>query len=186
MSTRSKLFKNAGKGAAINIRTACAGLLASTLLASALLTGCAAQNSNASSGAEGSSASTSASAQTAAADNGADAAAISATVSIEFPVNANGEGADARESDATSANIESYAVELAEDQATVLGALETTGVSYSVENSQYGAYITAIGDVTAEGSSGWVYTVNGEQVMESADVCQLSDGDSVEFSYITM
>lgn len=56
----------------------------------------------------------------------------------------------------------------------------------ATENSQYGTYITAINGITAEGNSGWVYTVNGEQVMEAVDVCPVAAGDTVEFSFITM
>lgn len=69
---------------------------------------------------------------------------------------------------------------------TVLNALEETGAKLVVEDGQYGKYISSIDGVAAEGNSGWVYTVNGEEVMESADTCVLNNGDAVEFSYITM
>ena len=61
-----------------------------------------------------------------------------------------------------------------------------TDADVTVEDGQYGTYISAINGLAAEGSSGWVYTVNGEQVMESVDACPVADGDTVEFSYITM
>lgn len=32
-------------------------------------------------------------------------------------------------------------------------------------------------------ASGWVYTVNDEQVMEACDVRQLTAGDSVQWSF---
>lgn len=80
----------------------------------------------------------------------------------------------------------SYTVQVPQDEATVLSALEATDAEVVVEDSSYGKYITTINGLAAEGSSGWVYTVNGEQVMDAVDVCQLADGDTVDISYITM
>lgn len=82
--------------------------------------------------------------------------------------------------------VANYTVETAAEGATVLSVIQATDADVTVENGQYGTYISAINGLTAEGSSGWVYTVNGEQVMESVDACPVADGDTVEFSYITM
>lgn len=82
--------------------------------------------------------------------------------------------------------VASYAVETAAEGATVLSVIQATDADVTVEDGQYGTYISAINGLAAEGSSGWVYTVNGEQVMESVDACPVADGDTVEFSYITM
>lgn len=82
--------------------------------------------------------------------------------------------------------IASYTVETAAEGATVLSVIQATDADVTVEDGQYGTYISAINGLAAEGSSGWVYTVNGEQVMESVDACPVADGDTVEFSYITM
>lgn len=82
--------------------------------------------------------------------------------------------------------VASYTVEMAAQGATVLSVIQATDADVTVENGQYGTYISAINGLAAEGSSGWVYTVNGEQVMESVDACPVADGDTVEFSYITM
>lgn len=82
--------------------------------------------------------------------------------------------------------VASYTVETAAEGATVLSAIQATDADVTVEDGQYGTYISAINGLAAEGSSGWVYTVNGEQVMESVDACPVADGDTVEFSYITM
>ena len=79
-----------------------------------------------------------------------------------------------------------YTVETAAEGATVLSVIQATDADVTVEDGQYGTYISAINGLAAEGSSGWVYTVNGEQVMESVDACPVADGDTVEFSYITM
>lgn len=80
----------------------------------------------------------------------------------------------------------SYTVQIPAADATALAVLEATDAEVTTENSQYGTYITAINGITAEGNSGWVYTVNGEQVMEAVDVCPVAAGDTVEFSFITM
>lgn len=83
-------------------------------------------------------------------------------------------------------NTTSYTVQIPAADATALAVLEATDAEVATENSQYGTYITAINDITAEGNSGWVYTVNGEQIMEAVDVCPVAAGDTVEFSFITM
>lgn len=83
-------------------------------------------------------------------------------------------------------NTTSYTVQIPAADATALAVLEATDAEVTTENSQYGTYITAINGITAEGNSGWVYTVNGEQVMEAVDVCPVAAGDTVEFSFITM
>ena len=82
--------------------------------------------------------------------------------------------------------VANYTVETAAEGATVLSVIQATDADVTVEDGQYGTYISAINGLAAEGSSGWVYTVNGEQVMESVDACPVADGDTVEFSYITM
>ena len=83
-------------------------------------------------------------------------------------------------------NTTSYTVQMPAADATALAVLEATDAEVATENSQYGTYITAINGIAAEGNSGWVYTVNGEQVMEAVDVCPVAAGDTVEFSFITM
>ena len=83
-------------------------------------------------------------------------------------------------------NTTSYTVQISAADATALAVLEATDAEVATENSQYGTYITAINGIAAEGNSGWVYTVNGEQVMEAVDVCPVAAGDTVEFSVITM
>lgn len=72
------------------------------------------------------------------------------------------------------------------DGATVLQATEAAGWDVQVENSDYGKFVTSINGIAngSEGdASGWVYTVNDEQVMEACDVRQLTAGDSVQWSF---
>ena len=77
-------------------------------------------------------------------------------------------------------------VELAED-ATVLDALKATGLAVDVQDSEYGAFVNAI-DGLATGAfgdaSGWGYDINGEMVMDSADVATVADGDVVAWTYL--
>lgn len=148
-------------------------LLAVMTLAAALLCGCTsgqAANSSASA-APSASAAVSESAQSPSSASAAQVVAV--TVEI----------ADPSDPEAVPA---AYPVEIAADDATVLAALQATGVDATVEDSEYGKYISALNGAAAEGSSGWIYTVNGQEVMESADQCQLAAGDTVEFQYITM
>ena len=42
-----------------------------------------------------------------------------------------------------------------------------------------GAAENDLGDV-----SGWVYTVNGEEIWKAADECELADGDSIEWNFV--
>lgn len=72
------------------------------------------------------------------------------------------------------------------DGSTVLQAMEAAGWDVQVENSDYGKFVTSINGIAngSEGdASGWVYTVNDEQVMEACDVRQLTAGDSVQWSF---
>ena len=103
---------------------------------------------------------------------------------------ASSEAVESIEAKVTITNAEgqtaSYTVQIPAADATALTALEATDAETVIEDSQYGKYITTINGQAAEGSSGWVYTVNGEQVMEAVDVCPVAAGDTVEFSFITM
>lgn len=50
------------------------------------------------------------------------------------------------------------------------------------------SYIKAIGGLSEKdcgNASGWIYKVNGVQIMMSASKCVLKDGDSVEWYYVT-
>ncbi len=139
------------------------GLLAILVLASALLlSGCSSASST-----DASSPSSSSEAVQ------AEEPTVNVTLVVKDPANADAEGV-------------SYPVQMAQAEATVLAAVEAAEVDAVIEDGPYGKYITSIGGKAAEGSSGWVYTVNGEQVMEAIDVCTLDEGDTVELEYISM
>ncbi|HHY40835.1 MAG TPA: DUF4430 domain-containing protein, partial [Syntrophaceticus sp.] len=43
---------------------------------------------------------------------------------------------------------------------TALGALEATGVSYEVKDTDYGPYVTSVNGQAGDPNGGWMYTVN--------------------------
>lgn len=75
-----------------------------------------------------------------------------------------------------------------EKGATVYDALCALGLSLNAYDSSFGVYVAGINGLAEKEhgpTSGWVYTVNGAWVNVSADNKQLSDGDSVLWSYVT-
>ena len=124
---------------------------------------------------EGSAGADATAAPEAAAQDGASAATPNAdgvSVSVVMP-----EGVDA-ESQTAEVSIPV--------DGTVYDALVATGWDVQAEDGDYGKYVTAINGV-ANGSlgdmSGWVFTVNGEQIMEGCDACKLAAGDTVEWTF---
>lgn len=78
------------------------------------------------------------------------------------------------------------AVEVPEG-ATVLDALKATGLELDVQDSEYGAFVNAInglGTGDFGDASGWGYDLNGEMVMESADVATVSANDTLTWTYL--
>ena len=69
---------------------------------------------------------------------------------------------------------------------TVLEALQATELDVTVVDGPYGAYVEAIGGIANEGTSGWTYTVNDEQIQVSAGEAPVNAGDVVKWSYIDM
>ena len=81
-------------------------------------------------------------------------------------------------------SVESVDVAVAEG-ATVLEVLEASDVEYVAEDSSYGKYVTTIAGVEQGSNSGWVYSINGESGMESAEVAVVADGDTITWQFIT-
>lgn len=99
------------------------------------------------------------------------------TVQIEVTV-----AIAANEEKSIEAQEETVAVS---EAASVLDATESSAFDAQVEDSEFGSYVSSLVGVAAEGSSGWVYTLNGETVMDSAESCVLTEGDRVEWSYMS-
>ncbi len=99
------------------------------------------------------------------------------TVSIIYPEEAELENTDGKAS-------------IYEKNKTVLNALSDfcalNGIDITIETG-VSSYVTSIGGVSENDfgdSCGWVYTVNGEEVWEAADKCELEDGDIVEWKFV--
>jgi hypothetical protein len=61
---------------------------------------------------------------------------------------------------------------------SVLGALDSTGLSYQL-SPKYGNFVLSIGGVTNQGSSGWMYQVNGQVPLAAADKQIVNPGDRI-------
>lgn len=61
---------------------------------------------------------------------------------------------------------------------TVLGALEATGLPYTT-SGKYSGFVDSIAGQSNSGQQGWMYTLNGKVVMQSAKDASVSDGDRV-------
>ncbi len=59
------------------------------------------------------------------------------------------------------------------------------GVSLEYQSKSYIQGIGGLKTFDCGGSSGWMYRVNGETVMKAASKCTLSDGDVIEWYYVT-
>ena len=76
------------------------------------------------------------------------------------------------------------AVEVA-DGSTVLDVLEASGVPFESSDGSYGAYVTSIDGKAAEGSSGWTYSVNGEEPTVGCGEYKVADGDVVVWEFVS-
>ncbi|WP_288736422.1 DUF4430 domain-containing protein [uncultured Enorma sp.] len=73
-----------------------------------------------------------------------------------------------------------------ETGATAFDALKALDVSYNVQPSQFGIYVSSIGGLAEKehgSTSGWVYYVNGSFANTSASNYALADGDTVQWVY---
>ena len=74
-----------------------------------------------------------------------------------------------------------------DEGATVLDAIKATGLELDIQDSDYGSFVNGIGGLASfdfGDSSGWGYDLNGETVMDSADVATVSDGDVLTWTYL--
>lgn len=71
-------------------------------------------------------------------------------------------------------------------ESTVIDAFDSTALNVTIEDSSYGPFVVAINGLANEGTKGWTYTLNGEQVQVAASEQLLADGDRLEWSYIDM
>jgi hypothetical protein len=80
-------------------------------------------------------------------------------------------------------------VSLELSQPTALGALEAASrrgeVFYRLAATSFGPFVAQIGRLPGEGTSGWVYKVNGVSPPVGADAYVLDEGDVVLWYYAT-
>ena len=102
------------------------------------------------------------------------AAEISITMEIDFP---DGSAMD---------DVEEANVTLPEGS-TIYDALklyaDANNMEVILDQSGSTDYVTIIGGVAQTDSSGWVYEVNDEMVMEPATTCVANDGDEISWSF---
>ena len=98
--------------------------------------------------------------------------AITVTIDISYP------------DESGLADVEDATVD---SESSVLSALITYGNANDIEvltdEASENPYVTSINGVAETDTAGWVYEVNDEMVMESADACILTDGDSISWDF---
>ena len=72
---------------------------------------------------------------------------------------------------------------------TAYDALVATGASVNARSSAYGTYVSAINGLAEKeygASSGWVYAVNGVEPNTACSNYELSDGDTLTWTYVNV
>ena len=109
-------------------------------------------------------------------NGGGSGATIKVEIEIDYP------------DESGIADVEDMRVEIAEG-GSVLDALnayaEANGCDVVMDENATPPYVIGIGGLEATATAGWVYEVNYEMVMESADACVLNAGDEVSWSFET-
>lgn len=109
-------------------------------------------------------------------NGGGSGATITVEIEIDYP------------DESGIADVEDMRVEIAEGS-SVLDALnayaEANGCDVVMDENATPPYVIGIGGLEATATAGWVYEVNDEMVMESADACVLNAGDEVSWSFET-
>ena len=109
-------------------------------------------------------------------NGGGSGATITVEIEIDYP------------DESGIADVEDMRVEIAEGS-SVLDALnayaEANGCDEVMDENATPPYVIGIGGLEATATAGWVYEVNDEMVMESADACVLNAGDEVSWSFET-
>ena len=100
--------------------------------------------------------------------------AITVTIDISYP------------DESGLADVEDATVTV-DSESSVLNALITYGNANDIEvltdEASENPYVTSINGVAETDTAGWVYEVNDEMVMESADAYILTDGDSISWDF---
>lgn len=88
--------------------------------------------------------------------------------------------------DADIENVTDFEMQV-EESATVLDVLKSFAdqqdIEVIIDDSSSSVYVTSINGYAAEDTSGWIYEVNNETVMEEASHYVLANGDEVTWEY---
>lgn len=99
---------------------------------------------------------------------------IAITINISYPDESNLD------------DVEDAAM-IVEDESSVLEALTTyadeNGIEVEMDESSENPYVTSINGVAESDTAGWIYEVNNETVMESADMYILENGDVISWFF---
>lgn len=99
---------------------------------------------------------------------------IAITINISYPDESNLD------------DVEDAAM-IVEDKSSVLEALTTyadeNGIEVEMDESSENPYVTSINGVAESDTAGWIYEVNNETVMESADMYILENGDVISWFF---
>ncbi|WP_027718447.1 S-layer homology domain-containing protein [Desulfovirgula thermocuniculi] len=66
---------------------------------------------------------------------------------------------------------------------TALGALDASGVSYTIKETAWGPFVDSIEGLASKGTAGWMYTVNNQVPMVGADKYRVKEKDKVIWYY---
>lgn len=120
-------------------------------------------------------------------DDGSDMKTITVEMNIDYP-DADDDDADAEAAQVYPEDIEDYRMQV-ESGATVMQILEAfasqNGLEVVVDDTSSTVYVTSIGGVAAGDSTGWIYEINDESVMEEAAKCVPVNGDEITWEFIT-
>lgn len=102
-----------------------------------------------------------------------DTSEITVVLDIDFPDDC---GVD---------DIEDLTLTVPEDS-SVLDVLNTWAGdknTVTLDPSSENPYVTGINGISASSSAGWIYEVNDEMIMESADAHNVENGDKISWEY---
>lgn len=107
-------------------------------------------------------------------DTSADTATVTVTIDIDFP------------DDSNVADVDDATITV-NDGSSVLAVLEAYADENSgevlLDESSESPYVTSINGVAATDTAGWIYEVNDETIMESADKYIVKNGDDISWDF---
>ena len=72
-----------------------------------------------------------------------------------------------------------------DEDATVYDAMEASGWALDAEDGQWGKFIHSIDGIGDSANTGWVYTEDGNEVMDGADSHKVIEGSTYDWKLIS-